>query len=98
MGERFPLQLCGQLRQFKSSDPRDKIYAVADIICDLGLEDLGANYSQAFQDTYLNFARHAMSNSTAGFQLEFLGHVVRFSVDDNVSREVFDERPTWVPD
>jgi len=94
----FLLNLCGELRVYESTDPRDKIYAIAGLASDIGPGDIVPDYSTPFENIYIDFAESFLSKSLPGHELDFLGFVIRPSVDSELLQYVPNKLPSWVPD
>ncbi|PMD28696.1 HET-domain-containing protein [Hyaloscypha hepaticicola] len=92
------LNLCGELRVYDSTDPRDKIYAIAGFASDISPGDIVPDYSTPFEDIYINFTALSLSKSPQGHELDFLGFVIRSSPDSEILRPIPDNLPSWVPD
>lgn len=94
----FLLNLCGELRVYESTDPRDKICAIAGLASDIGPGDIVPDYSTPFENIYIDFAESFLSKSLPGHELDFLGFVIRPSVDSELLQYVPNKLPSWVPD
>lgn len=91
------LNLCGELRVYDSTDPRDKIYVIAGLASDVGPGDV-PDYSTPFEEIYISFAASCLSKSSPGHELDFLGFVIRSSSESELLRQIPDNLPSWVPD
>jgi hypothetical protein len=71
------LDLCGVLREYDSTDLRDKVYAIPSLASDFNIGDLVPDYSKPFEDVYMDLIYFSISKSTLEHKLDFLGFVVR---------------------
>ncbi|KAK5651183.1 hypothetical protein OQA88_12731 [Cercophora sp. LCS_1] len=90
------LAVVSMAREFKATDPRDKIYALISMLRNRDLlSRLIPMYSVCTRETYVDFARHLVNESPFGLQLDVVGHCGR-----NLRSSAWDDLrlPSWTPD
>jgi hypothetical protein len=90
------LNLCGELRVYESTNPRDKIYAIAGLASDMSPRDIVPDYTTLFEDVYIKFTELCLSRSPRGHELVILGFVIRLLPDSKLLRSILDNLPSWV--
>jgi hypothetical protein len=90
------LNLCGELRVYESTNPRDKIYAIAGLASDMSPRDIVPDYTTLFEDVYIKFTELCLSRSPRGHELVILGFVIRLLPDSKLLRSIPDNLPSWV--
>lgn len=97
-----PLDICSLLTLFRRTqcaDPRDKVYAIRGLACDLRKTDLVPGYKKSIEAVYTDVVAFALRSSEIG--LDILGYVGR-PAQGAKNRHLLEipspALPSWVPD
>ena len=90
------LEALHRLRNLRSSDARDKVYAPRNVASNLPLNMLVPDYRKSVKDVFIDVARTAMAMSDGS--LDFLGYSCRPAEDALHMGEIHTDLPSWIPD
>jgi hypothetical protein len=93
------LELLTSIRRTRSTDPRDKVYAVRGLANDLSETDLVPDYSKSIKEVYQDVVQFALSSVNNG--LDVLGYAFHPAPDatNHFLSDIQQPRlPSWMPD
>ncbi|MCJ1358202.1 MAG: hypothetical protein MMC33_008201 [Icmadophila ericetorum] len=92
------LKILDGTRFTKSTDPRDKVYALLALADDIRPGDIVPDYNKSLMEVYMDVIHFSLSKPD--HRLEILGHVFIGVGESNNARKRNGEMqfPTWVPD